>query len=377
MMIGSGAAGERVVVVGLGAWGSAAAWQLARDGHAVVAIDRHDPPHPFGSTHGHSRAFRRRATQASEARLLALAETLYQELQRSTGRALFTAVDGLWLFDDEALLRRTIAGYASADAPCDLLDAGEVRHRWPALRAEEGEVALFETTAAVIEPEECVRAQLELAARAGATLRTGERVLSWEATDDRVVVTSDRSRLEADRLVLCAGPWSGELARLAVPLPAERQVFIEIPGRFDVPVAAFSAEPPYANLYFHPQPDALKVALHHGGARGRADDLSRAVAPEDVAAIRRELRRRAPAFDGDPRAAATCLYTDTPDDEFVIGPHPEHPNVIVLAGCNGGGMRVAPGIGRLAADLCGSGSTIDLTPWDPLRRGLVAGVPGR
>src|SRR4051794_29433650 len=207
--------------------GSAAAAHLAARGQRVLGIERFGPAHALGSSHGGSRIIRQSYFEdPAYVPLLLRAYELWERAERDSGADLLTLTGGLYLGRPHS---RTVAGALESarlhDLPHELLDAAEVRRRFPMLRPADGEVALYEAVAGYVRPEASVSAHLELAARAGAELHFDESVASWEAGDDGVRVRTATGSYGAERLVLCPGAWAPQLLDdLGVPFTVERQV---------------------------------------------------------------------------------------------------------------------------------------------------------
>jgi sarcosine oxidase len=238
---------------------------------------------------------------------------------------------------------------------------------------------VLEADAGVLFAEKMVTAQVELALAAGASVHARERVLRVELGDEGARVTTDRGVHEADRLVVALGPWTAEgiegLPRLSIPLRVERQVQLWLAPRDP---ALFSPERMPVFLRFgerdafyglpiaiHP---GVKVCRHHGGDAASPDALDRALHAEDEASVRAFVKRHLPLADGAVLGARVCMYTNTPDEHFVVGVHPAHERVVVMAGFSGHGFKLAPAIGELVAEtITRGGTTLDASLFDPSR----------
>ena len=374
-----------VAVVGLGAMGSAAAYHLARRGMRVLGLDRFSPPHTLGSTHGKTRIIREAYYEHPQyVPLVQRAYECWEELEHESGRELFRKTGGLMIGPAEGVL---VAG-ARASArehglPHEKLTAAEIRRRFPALRPDEEMVGLFEPRAGLLFPEQCVAMHLELARRHGAELRYGERLGRWRANGGGVSLTTDASAYEVDRLILAAGPWTGELlAELEVPLQVERQLFhwFEPASHLDIfranrcPIALWEYAPDRIVATFPEVGHGVKVGIHHEGETVDPDTVRRQITPEEDERVRALVRRLIPEADGRLVDSAVCLYTNTPDHHFLIDLHPFHPQVVIASPCSGHGFKFASAIGEVLADLATTGaSRFDLTPF---RLGRWSG-PGR
>jgi sarcosine oxidase len=368
---------HEVIVVGLGAWGAAAAHDLARAGHRVLGIDQHAHPHPHGSSHASTRVYREADTGGSIYVPFAV-ESLpaFRRLEEELAVTLFRRTGAVYLSATaEGNHARTIADYREHDRPFEELDAREVARRWPLLSAPSGYVAIHEEAAGALFAERIVGA-LHAAARArGAELRFGERLLDWCDTANGVEVITNRARYEAEQLVLCLGPWLEETGRLGLPIVVERQVPVWFdtaadPAARALPIVVAPAEPPAENVYTIPDVlgEGVKATMHRGGVRGRRDELAGEPDAADVEYVRESLARVSPGVAARPVAKALiCRYTNTPDLHWIVGRHPDHESVVVLGGDGGRGMKFVPFIGRAATSLVRGESRPDLAPFDPRR----------
>lgn len=263
-----------------------------------------------------------------------------------------------------------------------------MRSRFPTLRPGDEFEALYEHRAGVLLVECCVEAHLEQAARSGAELRFETPVEGWEATDGGVRLTAADGEVEADGLVLAAGPWNPSLvAGAGVPLVVERQVmhWFASPsagsassGGNDAPISVWE---PAEGPHFYSLPDlggwgpsaGLKVALHHGGEQTPPDGVAREVSAADIEAVRDVAGRWMPEVAGEPLRSVVCMYTNTPDEDFLIDAHPDHEQVLAVSLCSGHGFKFAAAIGEAVAQRLLDGSpTIDLSPFRRDRASLSA-----
>ena len=367
-----------VVVIGLGAMGSAALYQLAKRGVRVAGIERFEPGHDRGSSHGLTRIIRLGYFEhPSYVPLVRHAYALWRDLEAASGEKLLT-VTGIAEIGspDSVLVRGTLASSRQHGLPHEVLDASDLMRRYPQFRIPADFIGVVQPDGGFLEPEKAIRAQLALARAAGAQIRTGEKVLGVEPTSGGVRVTTDGGTIEAGTAILAAGAFASSLLpKGALPLHVTRQALIWFeprtpalfaPDRFPV----FMIESAGGIHYGFPVHDgAMKVALHHH-ERETVDPetYDRAVSPHDEALIRSGLSAYIPAANGARVAAKTCLYTMTPDEDFVIGPLPGSPRIIVASPCSGHGFKFAPAIGEILADLAITGETAhDIGRFSPAR----------
>ncbi len=370
-----------VAVVGLGAAGSATLQALARRRIRVIGLDRFHPPHPRGSSHGRSRVIREAYYESPV--YVPLVQRAYQEwarIARDTGRALLHQTGGLMIGPAQGeLVAGALRSAKTHGLPHQLLRADEIRRQFPVFNPGEGVIGLLEPRAGFLQPEECVAGCLELAARHGATIRTGTAVSRWSRSGEGLRLECDTGDINCGRAVLAAGPWlPALLGEAALPLTVERQVmywFAPVAGaaRFApdrCPVFLWEWEP---GRFFYGIPDhghGFKAALHHEGLGVSPDTVDRNVGAEEVEAMRALLRRTIPDAPGELREAAVCLYTNTPDQHFILGPHPAEPRIVLASACSGHGFKFASAIGEVIAELVVAGkSELDLGAFAPGRFG--------
>jgi sarcosine oxidase len=359
-----------VIVVGLGGMGSATAYQLAGRGKRVLGLEKFSPAHDRGSSHGRSRIIRQAYFEdPAYVPLLLRAYELWEQLERETGRELMTLTGGLMVGRREGeLVSGSSRSAEKHGLPYELLDADEIKDRFPPFSPDPDTVALYEEKAGFVKPEETVRAHLDRAASLGAELRFEEPVLSWEAVPSGVRVETPEGSYQAERLVISPGAWAPQLlAGLGLPLEVTRQVMywfepkrlpeLFSPDRFPI----FMWEPEDGSV-FYGIPDGLdggvKAAFHHvGGTACTPETLNKEVRDTEVSRIRERLATHVPDLAGRCLEAKACMYTNTPDEHFVISVHPELEQVAIACGFSGHGYKFCSVVGEILADLATEGST--------------------
>ena len=360
-----------VIVAGLGGMGSAAAHHLAARGQRVLGLERFGPGHDRGASHGGSRITRQSYFEGAEyVPLLLRAYELYERLAADSGQDLITLTGGVMVGRPDS---RTVSGaLASArqwGLDHELLDAAELRRRFPTMSPAADEVALFETRAGFVRPERTVVAQLDLAAGHGADLRFHEPMESWAPAGDGVRVRTATGEYTAGHLVLTPGPWApGLLAGLGVPMTIERQVQHWFAPRGGVTPFRADRHPVYIwepaggfQMYGFPAIDGpdggAKIAFFRRGTPTTPEELDTAVHPAEIAEMARAAARILPDLPGEWLRGEPCLYSTTPDEHFVISRHPAHDAVTVACGFSGHGFKFVPVVGEIVADLATTGAT--------------------
>lgn len=378
-----------VIVLGLGSMGSAAAHQLAARGESVLGLEQFWPAHDQGSGHGETRIVRQSYFEGpAYVPLLRRAYEGWRELEDASGRDILTLCGGLYVGDVDSKIFAGARRSAETHAlPHEVLDATQIRARFPAMDPPDHAFGLYEENAGFVRPEETILANVDLAARHGADLRYGERVRSWRATTGGgVEVTTDRGTYGAARLVVAAGAWApGLLADLGLALRVERQVVCWFTPDFTaVPYERWTSGqlPVYIeetdlnrDIYGFPMVDGpdggLKLAFFNTFAEADPDAVDRVVTEAETEAIRERARQLFPHLTGPLVKAVTCLYTTSPDHDFVVGSLPDRPQVTVASVCSGHGFKFVPVIGEILADLVIDGRTAhDISLFDLSRPSL-------
>jgi sarcosine oxidase len=355
-----------VIVAGLGAMGSAAAWHLAASGKRVLGLDRFAPPHEFGSSHGRTRIIREAYFEHPlYVPLVQRAYDLWADLERRSGQRLLLQTGGLMLGPAQGAL--VSGARRSADQhrlPHEILSASDVRQRFPAFAPADDMIAVWEPRAGALFPEVAIQTHLDLARKAGATLAFNAPVLGWEALKDGVRVRTANQTHTANHLLLSAGAWTSSLLPdLHLPLKVERQVLFwfeprENPGlfqpdRFPIFICEYDDR-----RFFYGFPDlgdGVKLGVHHEGQTTEPDLIDRQVRVDETETARSLLSSFLPSAAGALRSAAVCMYTNTPDEHFILDRHPGHPQVIIASPCSGHGFKFSPLIGELTATLINGG----------------------
>ncbi len=369
-----------VIIVGLGAMGSAAAACLARRGMRVAGIEQFELGHVRGSSHGRSRMIRMCYYEHPDyVPLLRRAYELWRETERAAGQGLLHVTGGVYVGPpgSEAVVG-AIRAAAEHRLDHELLDRPKLAVRFPWLRVPADHHALFEPMAGYLLPEAAIAAFQRLAADAGATLHDRERVQSFAADGDSVRVRTDRGEYAAKRVVFACGAWATRIVRdLGVEVVATRQVLGwvqplrterlreggEVVWAIDCPSAEGNVK---AGLYYGFPTNSgavggdgrgFKIARHAIGERTDPETTDFEARPEDEADFRPALRAFLPDADGPLNQVRVCMYENSPDGHFIIDRHPKHSNVIVACGFSGHGFKFASVVGEILADLAADGGT--------------------
>jgi len=376
-----------LAIVGLGAMGAAVAWHASRLGLSVLGLDQYEPPHKLGSSHAETRITRLAVGEGDHyLPFVARSHELWRELSDLVGQPLLYESGGYILSDAAEQADRwtdftmeTARIAERAEVPYEVLDADAFRQRRPGVIVPDGATIGFEATAGIVMCERAVVGQLTQAQQAGAEIHTGERVTAIDPIDDHVRIATDRGVYEARHVVVAAGPWTPQLVptTIADRLTVTRQVvhwmeadeldawsvdnfpfIMWIAGTIDDYVGVFPVPPDTAV-------PGVKILGEQFAATTTPADVERAVSPSEIAAFYEHLvAPRFPGLTGRSVRSEVCLYTNTPDDEFLIEADPRSDRIIVMSPCSGHGFKHSTALGEAVAQrVSGGGADLSLEPF--------------
>ena len=354
-----------VVVVGLGAMGSAAVYHLAKRGMRVAGFDRYHPPHTHGSSHGHARVIREAyASGPAYVNLIRRAYALWESLADESGTELVRTYGHLSMRPPGGAERLGVLESARAfNIPVERVSAEDVRRRYPMFRVDDGWEGIFEPQGG----RRVSRGLHQRAPEAGGIRRGGiELRLPGSGLDagwKRGAGEIDKSgEISAGRLVVCAGAWVSRLvADLALPVEIERMTLFFFRPLRNPEMFASGRCPNNTwvcedGVSFYCQPDfgrGFKAALHCGRAGVDPETLDRTTTPEDEAEIRPLVERFIPDAAGPVVESHVCMYTNLPDTGWIVDYHPGHEQVIIASPCSGHGFKFSSAIGESCVAKCG------------------------
>ena len=361
-----------VIVVGLGAHGSASAWQLAQRRLSVRGFDAFRPPHTLGSSHGETRIIREvYGEHPNYVPLIRRGYEIWEELEQAmrddgVDVELMRITGGITIGRPEA--RGVMGVQLSSETyglPIEVLDSSEIRSRWPQFNPRDEMVGVYDARAGALFPERCIDSHLNQATACGADLHFDESVVRWHPDGDGVRVITERGSYSAGKIVFSAGAWNRDfVSKLRLPLRLERQVLFWFEPASSTDLFRTENCPnhswewsPGKGLYC--QPDyggGVKTAFHHDGEK--FDDpaaLDRTVRESDEKSLRDAISDILPHLNGRVIKSAVCMYTDTPDQHFLLDWHPGHSNVIICSPCSGHGFKFSSVIGEMVADMVTNG----------------------
>ena len=365
-----------VIVIGLGANGSSAIYHLSKTGYKVCGIDRFTPPHTHGSSHGQSRIIRQAYHESPMyVPLVKAAYILWNELEQLSGKKLFLKTGDIILGNADS----TIVNGARLSAEMhgiayEYLDSSDIQKRFPALKPTADTVAVVESNAGILFPEECIKTNLEQASNKGAALLYNETVTAIIPTDNVVEIVTDKGHCQAAKLIVSAGAWLGDLMpALHLPLSVKRQVLFWFTNankhtqQFFLPdkLPVFIWEYTKGSIFygFPDIGDGIKIAPHHEGQPTHPDVLTKYVSDEEVAGMK-AIANTHLAMDPVFHNSDVCMYTNTPDEHFIIDYHPQYNNILIASPCSGHGFKFSSLTGKILADMALEKAVpFDITPF--------------
>lgn len=376
-----------IIVIGLGAMGSAAVYQLARRGAHVLGLDRYEPPHTFGSSHAETRITRLAVGEgASYIPLVARSHEIWRELEASSGRALLFETGGYIVEAGSSevtghwgnFVGRTAEVARQAGVPYELLTPAEVRARQPVLLIEDQDQVGFEPTGGVVLSEAAITTQLTLARQLGAAIQINEMVTEVKWTAAEVTVKTTKGRYTAGQAIVAAGAWIRDFVPLAQQnhFRITRQVAYwfapENPAAFSTncfPFFLYIGRTPAEYFGAFPMPPhgiaGVKVLTEQYAEATDPATVQREISAEEINYFYHTfVARRLTGLTSRCVQAAACLYTHTPDADFVIDHHPDSRRILIASPCSGHGFKHSAAVGECLAQLLLEGkSKIDIQPF--------------
>jgi sarcosine oxidase len=377
-----------VIVIGLGAVGAAALYQLAARRIGVIGIDQYTPPHSYGSSHGETRITRLAVAEGEQyVPIVRRSHTIWKTLEQDSNDSLFHE-SGILIISGNVknsshhgaldFAAKTIKLATKFDIPHEVLDNFEVSRRYPQFLVGGQEFGYFENSGGILFPEKCIMAQLKIATMLGATIRTNEPVLEIKKDGNSIQVHTSLGLYRASRIVLAAGPWIPQL--LGSRIGRLVRIFRQVVYFFEpYHPADYSPELCPAYIWIHgqgpsdlfygfpalPGSRAVKVATEQFETETSTQIVNRSVNSSEITAMYcQHLMRRMRGLSAKCVDAKVCLYTTAPDFGFIIDEVKDTPGMILASACSGHGFKHSAAIGESIAQRIATGHTdIDLSPF--------------
>ncbi|MBI1924276.1 N-methyl-L-tryptophan oxidase [Candidatus Poribacteria bacterium] len=361
------------IVIGAGGMGSAAAYHLARSGAKTLVLEQFSRGHSFGSSHGDSRIIRLFYHKKFYAELMKSAYPEWRALEAASGKQLlFTTGSVIIAPEGHDYAFSVRASLDALDVESEWWSQGQLAARFPQFRIQDGMSILWQKDTGFLYASACVLTHWQLAEGHGAEVReeTPVTAIDWQGDIPEVIAKGER--LRGRKVIVTAGPWARQLlTELSLPLTVTRQQVVYYcptdaslfqPNQFPIFIDVTWGEFIYGFPVFGRE--GVKVARHGMGAQVSPDTCDRTPDPEYIEHLRLFLRERIPDATGEALHAHVCLYTETPDEDFIIDAHPHCPHILLAAGFSGHGFKFCSLVGKILSEMALKGGTrFDISPF--------------
>lgn len=364
-----------IIIIGAGAFGSSTAYYLSKTGKKVLVLDRFKPPHDKGSSHGQTRVIREAYFENPiYVPLLQRSYQLWSNLEMASGKELLIKTGGLMLGKrDSHVVTGTLESARINNLTCELLNEREVKNKFPAFHPTDQTYGVYEKNAGILFPERCIETYLSLAQGEKTTFNFEEIVTKVEHDSTEITVVTNKSIYTSHKIIISTGSWINELiADLNIPLQVSRQVLFWFKlNNVDTTHYSMPNFPIYIwntdnNEHFYGFPDlgnGFKIALHDKGENTDPNKLNREVRIDEISKMKSLIKLY---FNAESTYinSSVCMYTNTPDDDFIIDYHPSNKNIIIASPCSGHGFKFSSVVGELISDMVtGKPIEFDLSPF--------------
>ena len=351
-----------VIIIGLGAMGSAASYYLSKNGVKVLGLDTYEPPHKLGSSHGHTRVIREAYHEGtSYVPIVKRAYELWNELDHEIEDKLILEYGGMYLGDDGKYLSDAKKSAKKYDIPIKEFSSKEIKEKYNILNPPNNFKGLLENRSGAVFPEKAISNFLSKSINNGSSHNYNEKVIGWEKQSKFYKVETDKNNYFAEKLIFSSGAWIKNLVpSLKLPVKIERQVLFWFDPIKDKDKFHYSNMPNTGwdldnGMEFYTQPNienkGFKVAMHHNGKFISEDDLNRESNADDLSIVKNFLEEYIPLANGKLIDSRVCVYTNTPDLDFIIDFYPNDENIIICSPCSGHGFKFTPAIGEICSEL--------------------------
>lgn len=369
-----------VAIIGLGSMGSAAAYHLARAGKKVIGFEQFNIAHDMGSHHGESRIIRFAYDEGEHYVDMALrAIDLWRELERESGNTIFTRTGGLYISHPEngRFFDNSLNVAKRRNFEHEVLSYSQINKHYPAFNLPDGFRAFYEPASGYLLSKQAVHNLANLAKKCGADLRENTIIKNIDLGPDDIKIETAEGTFEAEKIIICAGAW---LAKILPELNPYISVSRNVTCWFSpadnanhfkphsMPI--FTLADQTATAYGFPMTEraAIKMGIHDEYNIVDINHISRTASDDDIARVERFADTYFNLKDAQIIDTSVCLYTMTPDRDFIIGPHPENQNLLIAGGFSGHGFKFAPVVGEILCNLATNRATgFDIKPFSPSR----------
>ena len=357
-----------VIIIGLGAMGSATSMFLSHNGIKVIGFDSYSPPHEFGSSLGHTRVIREAYHEGTTyVPIVQRAYEIWFEMNENSKVPIIETYGGLLIGPKTGDIENALKSANKYDIPIKKMTNDEISQKFSVLNPPKEYIGLLESRGGAVFVENSINHMLNTALNNGSIHKYNERVVRWSKKSNYYLVETNLGNYKAEKLVFSSGAWITKLIpTLKLPIKIERQVLFwfsprKNPDKFksiNMPNSGWDLD---NGLSFYTMPNlenrGFKVAMHHNGEFVDPDTLIRESNDSDLKMVRDFLEEYIPDGNGELIDSKVCMYTDTPDQDFLIDSHPDDENIIICSPCSGHGFKFTPAIGEICSSLIINNST--------------------
>lgn len=357
-----------VIIIGLGAMGSATSMFLSHNGVKVIGFDSYSPPHEFGSSLGHTRVIREAYHEGTTyVPIVQRAYEIWFEMNENSKVPIIETYGGLLIGRKTGDIENALKSANKYDIPIKKMTSDEISQKFSVLNPPKEYIGLLESRGGAVFVENSINHMLNTALNNGSIHKYNERVVRWSKKSNYYLVETNLGNYKAEKLVFSSGAWITKLIpTLKLPIKIERQVLFwfsprQNPDKFksiNMPNSGWDLD---NGLSFYTMPNlenrGFKVAMHHNGEFVDPDTLIRESNDSDLKMVRDFLEEYIPDGNGELIDSKVCMYTDTPDQDFLIDSHPDDENIIICSPCSGHGFKFTPAIGEICSSLIINNST--------------------
>lgn len=357
-----------VIIIGLGAMGSATSMFLSHNGIKVIGFDSYSPPHEFGSSLGHTRVIREAYHEGTTyVPIVQRAYEIWLEMNENSKVPIIETYGGLLIGRKTGDIENALKSANKYDIPIKKMTNDEISQKFSVLNPPKEYIGLLESRGGAVFVENSINHMLNTALNNGSVHKYNERVVRWSKKSNYYLVETNLGNYKAEKLVFSSGAWITKLLpTLKLPIKIERQVLFwfsprKNPDKFksiNMPNSGWDLD---NGLSFYTMPNlenrGFKVAMHHNGEFVDPDTLIRESNDSDLKMVRDFLEEYIPDGNGELIDSKVCMYTDTPDQDFLIDSHPDDENIIICSPCSGHGFKFTPAIGEICSSLIINNST--------------------
>ncbi|KAK6473243.1 peroxisomal sarcosine oxidase-like isoform X1 [Huso huso] len=366
------------IVLGAGIQGSYTAYHLAKKKKKTLLVEQFVLPHSRGSSHGHTRIIRKAYEQDYYTRMMSECYQLWAQLEKEANVQIYRNTGMLVVGKEDCSAFRSLRGtLLRNNVPMEVLSPEQFASRFPSVRLPPGESAVIDKTAGVLHADRALKAVQDLFLGLGGVIHDGEKVVDF-TPGSPITMTTNSGMYRAQSLVITAGPWAKSvLARTGLQLPLQvLRINVcywkeRIPGTYGIGrhfpcfigVKQHGAKHDIYGLPSNEYPGLMKIC-YHSGSETEPDERDRQTSQEDIAILSSFVSKSFPGLDPTPAVVEQCMYTVTPDSDFILDQHPSHSNIIIGAGFSGHGFKLAPVVGKILCELAlGKTPSFDLSPF--------------